>query len=163
MSWKLVILFRGAVFRHLPSFTNKHSVSVSTRADFSVNVDVSEMIYDIVSLNTTMLGIQQGCCLTLPSQIHLNLVLWSKLKQTLRYRSVCENRWCDHLSKHATSSATLLCPHSSQSKYFPWLFKKHVKLLIFIKYAFLKPTPTSFLPEEELTLNRERALACSTT
>jgi len=29
-------------------------VSVSTRADFSVNVDVSEMIYDIVSLNTTM-------------------------------------------------------------------------------------------------------------
>lgn len=56
----------------------------------------------------------------------------------------------DHRETHHNFSDAFVSSESVEILWcaFSRLFKKHVKLLIFIKDAFLKPTPTSFLPAE---------------
>ncbi len=147
-SWKLVVLFLGAVFHIHVLFVNAHLCAFMSVLYY--NVCISELNYDLVDLNTTMWGVQQGCCLTLTCQIRLNLtlVLCSKTNTAL---PSCAWKQVINTAKHAATSATLLRPNRSRSHLsvcvFSRLLKKHVKLLIFIKYAFLKPTPT-FLPAE---------------
>ncbi len=141
-SWKLVVLFLGAVFHLNVLFVNAHLCAFMIVLYY--NVCISELNYDLVDLNTTMWGVQQGCCLTLTCQIRLNLMLCSKTNTAL---PSCA--WKQVIT--TATSATLLRPNRSRSHLsvcvFSRLLKKHVKLLIFIKDAFLKPTPT-FLPAE---------------
>lgn len=154
MSWKLVILCRVAgLHRHI-SLINAH-LCVCMR------VTVWRWrLYDLMNPNTTMWGVQQEVSshTPQPNPSESTVVVKNKHCDTkLRVKTGGDHRethhnFSDALGSSEISQNRLVCVFQA--------FKTHVKLLIFIKDAFPKPTPTSFSPAEVLI--RKRALTCST-